>query len=69
MARVFALTAESMLPRVVSRYKPNRARNLSPVTKAGCELERDRGIKHLRTVQVQGQGAKIVTNLLPIPAC
>jgi len=45
-----------------------RARKLSPVTKTGCGQERDRGIKHLRSIQVQEQGAKNVTSLFILPA-
>ncbi len=42
------------------------ARKLSPVTKLNCESERDRGIKHCRSIQVQGQSAKTVTSLLTL---
>jgi hypothetical protein len=33
-----------------------------------CELKRDRGIKQLRSIQVQEQGAKTVTSLFILPA-
>ena len=68
MARFFALMVEGLLVRAASRYKLNRARNLSPVIEVGFEPERDRGIKHLRSIQVQEQGAKNVTSLFILPA-
>ena len=43
-----------------------RARNISPDTKAGCELERDRGIIKMRSVLGAEGQAKTVTNKWPL---